>query len=143
MNAYSLHAALVVAILQLPAIACAQDTSFVPTPLKTIAEKTFTDPLGIWSDQEIRGQLFDDPDGATIHAGSYKAAAGTVVISMLAGMGACGSPQTCPVRVVFQEPDGRRHVLIGQEEMCASSEFYAIRRDLKAIQACDLIVKLP
>lgn len=130
----------VVAALGATAAVHAQDLDFNPVPLKKIAQDTRTDPLGIWSDREVRDVVADT---SNIYAGSIQTPRGTIVISQLVGRGLCDTPQDCSVRVVLQPPGGGRTILIQSEQLCASPNFYAIRRDTKALRACDRIIALP
>jgi hypothetical protein len=118
----------------------AQDQGFAPIPLKKIAAATSGDPLAIWSDQEVREVVAGTPN---IFAGSLRTNRGTVVVSQLVGRGLCDTPQDCPVRVVLQDPAGKRRVLLEREQLCASPNFYSIRPDLQALRACDRVVDLP
>lgn len=131
-------AAAVLAAAAIPAPA--QDPEFAPIPLKKIAVATSGDPLAIWSDQEVTEVAAGAPN---IFAGSLRTNRGTVVVSQLVGRGLCDTPQDCPVRVVLQDPAGKRRVLLEREQLCASPNFYSIRLDLKALRACDRVVDLP
>ncbi|MDR6293808.1 hypothetical protein E9232_006361 [Inquilinus ginsengisoli] len=132
--------ALGVALAAAGSAAAAQDPAFLPVPLKKIAQDTRTDPLGIWSDREVKDVV---AGSSNIYAGSIQTPRGTIVISQLVGRGFCDTPQDCPVRVVLQMPGGDRTVLISSEQLCSSPDFYAIRRDLKALRACDRVIQLP
>lgn len=118
----------------------AQDAAFLPVPLKKIAHDTRTDPLHIWTDREVRDVGTDTAD---IYAGSVQTPRGTIIVSQVASISLCDSPQDCAVRVVLQDPAGTRRVLIDNEQLCSSPDFYAIRRDAKALRACDRVIALP
>ena len=128
------------ASVALSASARAQETTFAPVPLKEIARATSGDPLAIWSDRELAAVVAGAPD---IYAGTYRTDRGAIVISQLVGRGLCDTPSDCPVRVVLQDQAGKRRVLIENEQLCASPNFFAVRRDLKALRACDRVVTLP
>jgi hypothetical protein len=128
------------AVVALSAPVRAQAPAFDHVPLQKIAKATSADPLDIWSDRELAAVVAGAPD---IYAGTYRTDRGAIVISQLVGRGLCDTPSDCPVRVVLQDQAGKRHVLIENEQLCASPEFFAVRRDLKALRACDRVVDLP
>jgi hypothetical protein len=131
---------LVSATVALSASARAKDPVFDHVPLKKIAQATSGDPLDIWSDRDFAAVVAGAPN---IFAGTYHTDRGTIIVSQLVGRGLCDTPSDCPVRVVLQDPSGKRRVLIESEQLCASPNFFAVRRDLKALRACDRVVDLP
>lgn len=122
-----------------PAIAAdsARAESFVPMPLERIAISATADPMGIWTP----GEMAEDPKGADIYAGALRRGNEKVIVSQRVSA-ACGSPSSCPVRVLLSAADGSRHVLLQQEEACAAPSYFALSSDLSALRACDQVLPL-
>ncbi len=111
--------------------------SFVPMPLQRVAISAMADPMGIWTP----GEMTEDPKGSDIYAGALRRGNEKVIVSQRVSA-ACGSPSSCPVRVLLSAADGSRHVLLQQEEACAAPSYFALSSDLSALRACDQVLPL-
>ena len=98
------------------------------------------DPLNIWTPAEVTEALDVAPEHLRFYVGRHFADDKTIIVSEMISS-TCGM-QTCPVKVVLQTKDGKSRVLIDNEQVCASSEFFAIKSDLSAFKACDQVYPL-
>ena len=115
----------------------ARTESFVPMPLERIAVSATADPMGVWTP----GEMAEDPKGSDVYAGALRRGNERVIVSQRVSA-ACGSPSSCPVRVLLSAADGSRRVLLQQEEACAAPSHFALRSDLSALRACDQVLPL-
>lgn len=123
-----------------PAAAAADSAraeSFVPMPLERVAVSATADPMGVWTP----GEMAEDPKGSDVYAGVLRRGNEKVIVSQRVSA-ACGSPSSCPVRVLLSAADGSRRVLLQQEEACAAPSHFALGSDLSALRACDQVLPL-
>lgn len=120
-----------------PATAADPGRSFVPVPLERVAVSATADPTGVWTP----GEMAEDPKGSDVYAGALRRGNEKVIVSQRVSA-ACGSPSSCPVRVLLSAADGSRLLLLQQEEACAAPSFFALSPDLSALRACDQVLPL-
>lgn len=102
---------------------------YVYMPLTRVQKNAQKDPESIWSDEEMQ-----DPEGVNVLQKTTKVGATEVTISMYVGFKFC-SPSSCPVRVRFRNP-GHADVVKDAGILCASKEYYFMRKDLKELLVC-------
>ncbi|MCG0998949.1 hypothetical protein [Acetobacter persici] len=116
-------------------VAHAAGTEWAPIPLSRTMANAAHDPSGIWSDDDMAGNGDIWRAEMTLHNPERK-----VEIEQLVN-GNCGSPSTCPVKVIEHEGAQSKTLLDG-DELCAAGASFMIDRNLTAIKACGQTLKL-
>jgi hypothetical protein len=109
---------------------------YVHLAMKRTAERTQSDPSGIWSNWDIWNPY--SPEKTDIWEGSYPlCGGGQVVVSQIVNR-QCTSPSACPTRVVVRHAPGSvDKTLISYTQACTVHETFMLRQDGSQLTACD------